>query len=58
MAKKIIEEGSVFTDRGNEAIKELHSIYQENIGGVLAHHVDDITTVITFLCLLSGLLPN
>ncbi len=58
LAKDIIEAGSVFTDKGNEEIQTLNEYYDANIGALLAHHVDDITTLVTFLGILSGLLPN
>lgn len=58
IAKDIIGAGSIFTDKGKSIIDELDVYYTENIGGVLAHSVDDITTIITFLGLLSGIKPD
>jgi len=58
IAKEIIGAGSVFTDEGKELIDDLYVFYEENIGGVLAYSVDDITSSITFLGLLSGITPD
>jgi len=58
IAKDIIGAGSIFTDEGKNLIDDLHIYYEKQIGGIIAHSVDDITTTITFLGLLSGIKPD